>query len=370
MISKEKMNRFIFDKKGWIPLSFMIIFILCIAFAPTITTILLTALFVAYAIDPMVSFLSKKIKLGRLFSSGLVIFIIVVLILLLLLIVLPGIFRQLYSAFGNFDSLMSAIWEWLEVTASGFNIDISQYLSKDELVDRIESVAGPVVNSASGLLALVFEQGLGLLSFIFNFAIFIIMTFFMSSRYPQIKIAIFELIPTKKQDLAKTWLGKFDFILSGFIRGQLTVCFILGCIYAGSFAVAGISNAGSLGALIGMLCIVPYVGLFTGVVISILLALLTGGASAMVKVILVFIIVQAFDTVMITPNIMGKKVGISPVFVIIAIFAGAEIGGFLGVLIAVPTFAILKLLVDEMLLRYKSSSFYNEDENSPEIQKP
>ncbi|HRZ80632.1 MAG TPA: AI-2E family transporter, partial [bacterium] len=228
MISKEKINRFIFDKKGWIPVSFMVIFILCIAFAPTITTILLTALFVAYAIDPMVTFLSKKIKLGRPFSSGMVIFMIVVLILLLLLIVLPGIFRQLYAAFGNFDDLMSSIWEWMESTAAGFNVDISRYLSKDELTGRIESVAGPVVNSASNLVTLVFEQGLGLLSFIFNFAIFIIMTFFMSSRYPQIKVAIFELVPTKKQDFAKLWLSKFDLILSGFIRGQLTVCFVLG----------------------------------------------------------------------------------------------------------------------------------------------
>ena len=362
MISKEKINKFIFDKKGWIPLSFMVIFVLCIAFAPTITTILLTALFVAYAIDPMVTFLSKKIKLGRSFSSGLVIFLIVVLILLLLLIVLPGIFRQLYSAFGNFDSMVASIWEWMENTAREFNIDLSRYLSKDELVGRLESVAGPVAHSASYLVKLVFEQGFGLLSFIFNFAIFIIMTFFMSSRYPHIKVSIFELIPLNKQELAKTWLSKFDFILSGFIRGQITVCFILGCIYAGSFAVAGISNAGSLGAMIGMLCIVPYVGLFTGIIISLLLALLTGGVSAMIKVILIFVIVQSFDTVMITPNIMGKKVGINPVFVIIAIFAGAEIGGFLGVLIAVPTFAILKLLVDEMLIRYKSSSFYNEEE--------
>lgn len=369
MLSKVKINRFIFDKKGWIPVSFIIIFVLCIAFAPTITTILLTALFVAYAIDPMVTFLSKKIKLGRSFASGFVIFMIVLLILLLLLIVLPGIFRQLYAAFGNFDDLMSSVWVWIENFSAELNIDVSQYLTKDELIERIQSVAGPVVNSASSLAGLIFEQGLGVLSFIFNFAIFIIMTFFMSSRYPHIKISIFELIPTKKQELAKIWLSKFDFILSGFIRGQITVCFILGCIYAGSFAVAGISNAGSLGAMIGMLCIVPYVGLFTGIIIAVMLAMLTGGVSAMIKVLLIFVIVQSFDTVMITPNIMGKKVGINPVFVIIAIFGGAEIGGFLGVLIAVPTFAILKLLVDEMLVRYKCSSFYNEDENPPEIQK-
>ena len=112
--------------------------------------------------------------------------------------------------------------------------------------------------------------------------------------------------------------------------------------------------------MVGALCFVPYVGLFTGIFISLILALISGGAAGMFKVLVIFVIIQICDTIFITPNIVGKKVNVNPVFVIIALFAGAEIGGFLGVLTAVPLFSMMKVVADEVIKRYKSSDFYNE----------
>jgi predicted PurR-regulated permease PerM len=366
MISKAKINRFIFDKKGWIPVLFTAVFFFCVFFAPTITTILVASFFAAYAIDPLVMFMSQKLKLPRSLASGLVIFFIVLTVLLLLLIVLPGIIRQLYGVFSNFDAIVASMWDWLNGFSAGFGIDLNEHFKKEDLVDRLTSFSEPVLKSATNTVGVVFSKTFSLLSLLFSFMIFIVITFFASSRYPKIRVSIFELFPPAKQEYIKEWLCKFDRVLSGFIRGQLTVCFVLGCLYAGSFTIAGIPNAGSLGAMIGMLCIVPYVGLFAGITVTILLALVSGGVVALLKVVTVFLIIQAFDTVMITPNIMGRGVGMSPVFVIIAIFAGAEIGGFLGVLIAVPAFAILKLLGDDILKRYKTSTFYNEKDNEGE----
>ena len=361
MITRETVNKFLFEKKGWIPVFFIMFFILCIIFAPTITSILLFSLFFAYAIDPFVNFLSSKLKWPRFIASSVVIFIIVLIMLLLILIVLPGIFEQLQAVFKNFDLIVSTIWEWLNSFMIKMDFNLEEYVSKQELIKRFSSVSEPVFKSATSLFGLLFRKTFGVIFFLFSFVIFIVIAFFASSRYPQIKTAIFDLTPPHKKEYIKTWLVKFDSILSGFIRGQITVCFVLGCIYSGSFAVAGISNAASLGAMIGVFCIVPYVGLFTAVLITLFLALAMGGPIAFLKVVIVFIIVQIIDTIFITPNIMGKRVGISPVFVIIALFAGAEIGGFLGVLIAVPTFAILKLLGDDVMSRYKASTFYNEN---------
>jgi len=360
MISKVKINRFIFDKKGWIPILFASVFFFCIIFTPTISTILLVSLFAAYAIDPLVSFMSVRLKLPRFIASGFVIFLIVMVVLLLLLIVLPGIIRQLYTVFANFDAIIASLWDWLNQFASRFGIDLNEHFKKQELVERLTSFSEPALKSATNLMGVVFNKTFGFLSLLFSFIIFIVITYFTSTRYPKIKDSIFHLFPPAKQEYIKEWLFKFDRVLSGFIRGQLTVCFVLGCLYAGAFAVAGIESAVSLGAMIGMLCIVPYVGLFAGIIVTVLLALVSGGVPALLKVVTVFMIIQIFDTIFITPNIMGKGVGISPVFVIIAIFAGAEIGGFLGVLIAVPSFAILKLVGDDVLKRYKASTFYTE----------
>ena len=364
MITKDNLNRFFFDRKGWIPFFFLLIFILCIIVAPNITAILLASLFVAYAIEPLVKFMSRKLKLPRPVASGLVLFIIVLFGLLLILIVLPGIIEQLVTAFRNFDTFSKDLWEWINAVSLKLGIDLSSHIDRQELASRLSSVLEPVFKSASNLFGVIFKKTFGVLTFLFNFIIFVVIAYFSSSRFPQISDAIFSLVPSKKQSYSKEWLNKFDMILSGFIRGQLLVCLVLGSLYSAGFAIAGIPNALSLGILIGALCIVPYVGLFTGIVVSVLLTLVSAGPFALLKLAVVFIIIQTFDTILITPNIVGKKVGIRPVFVIIAIFAGAEIGGFLGVLIAVPTFAILKLLGDDMIKRYKSSSFYTGTEGT------
>jgi putative permease len=359
MITKEKVNSFLFDKKGWIPIFFSLFILSSVLLAPTITSILLFSLFFAYAIDPFVSFLSDRLKCPRFIASGVVIFLIVLIMLLLLVIVIPGIFEQLSSMLKNIDVIAMKIWDWINSFMSKIDVKLEDYFSKQELIKRFSSVSEPVFNSATSIFGLLFRKTFGVISFLFSFAIFVVIAFFSSSRYPEIKTAIFNLTPPHRKEYVKSWLIKFDAILSGFIRGQLTVCFVLGTLYSASFAMVGIDYAVSMGAMIGVFCIVPYVGLFTAVIIALFLSLAIGGPAAFLKVAAVFIVIQIFDTVFITPNIMGKRVGISPVFVIIALFAGAEIGGFLGVLIAVPTFAILKLLGDDVMVRYKASSFYN-----------
>jgi len=364
MLTKDSLNRFFFDKKGWIPIFFSLAFVLCIVVAPNVTSILLTSLFVAYAVEPLVKFMSRKLKLPRSISAGLVLFIMVLFGLLLLLIVLPGIIEQLYVAFSNLDDFSRNLWEWTNTVSLKLGVDLSSHLDRQELAGRLSSVLEPLFSSATNVFGVLFKKTFGVLSFIFNMVIFVVIAYFTSSRYPQIKDSIFSLVPPQKQVSTKDWLGKFDLILSGFIRGQLLVCLVLGSLYSAGFAIAGLPNALSLGILIGALCIVPYVGLFTGIIISVLLTLVSAGPIALVKLVVVFIVLQTMDTLFITPNIVGKKVGISPIFVIIAIFAGAEVGGFLGVLIAVPTFAILKLLGDDMIRRYKNSSFYTGNEDT------
>lgn len=363
MITKDKLYSFFFDKKGWIPLLFFFFFILSLVFIPTIIAILIAAFFAAYAIEPLICFFSSKLKISRLFLTILTMFLVVSAILLLLLIILPNIISQIYKFFANFDDMIASTWNFINLKANEyFDIKLEDYYKKENFLSSFNELFQPFLKSAFNLSNAAFKSAFSLVSTTFNFLIFVVLAFFTSYRYPQIKNSIFQLIPLSTQPSAKAWIAKFDAVLSGFIRGQLTVCFILGCVYAGAFAIAGIQNAGSLGAITGTLCFAPYVGLFIAIIISLLLALLTGGPVAVLKVLLVFIVVQIFDTIFITPNVMGKKVGISPVLIIIAIFAGAEIGGFLGVLIAVPAFAIIKLLTDEILTRYKASDFYNSDE--------
>ncbi len=360
MLTKEKINYFLFDKKGWIPLFFIFLFFLAFILAPTIVAILIASFVAADAIEPIVDFFSRKLKIPRTFTTILSIILIVLVVGILLLAIIPEIIGQLGSAADKIKPAMISLWDNANLYAGKLNINLRELISQDDFVSGLGSHAESLSKLISGTTGVVLKQTFSVVSFLLDMLIFVVITFFASSRFKKINESIFSLIPPHAQPSAKEWILKFDRIFSGFIRGQLTVCIVLGSLYAVLFTIAGIQGGGNLGIMIGALCFVPYVGLFTGISVSLILALISGGLWGMLKVLIIFVIIQVCDTIFITPNIVGKKVNVSPVFVIIALFAGAEIGGLLGVLTAVPVFAMLKVVIDEVIARYKSSDFYNE----------
>lgn len=360
MITKEKIHFFLFDKKGWIPLFFVFLIVLAFIFAPRMVTILTASFVAADAIEPIVDFFSKKLKIPRTFTTILSIITIVLVAGILLLAIIPEIIGQLGSAADKIQPAMTSLWDWTNAYSAKLNINLRELISRDDFVSGLGSHAESLSKIISSTTGMVLKQTFSVVSFLLDLLIFVVITFFASSRFQKIKGAIFSLIPPHIQPPAKEWLIKFDTIFSGFIRGQLTVCIVLGSLYAVLFTISGIQGGGNLGIMIGALCFVPYVGLFTGISISLILALISGGVWGLLKVLIIFVIIQVCDTIFITPNIVGKKVNVSPVFVIIALFAGAEIGGILGVLTAVPVFAMLKVVIDEVIVRYKASDFYNE----------
>lgn len=360
MITKEKIQYFLFDKKGWIPLFFVFLIFLAFIVAPRMTAILTASFVAADAIEPIVDFFSKKLKIPRTFTTILSIILIVLLVGVLLLAIIPEIIGQLGNAADKIQPAMVSLWDLANSYAGKMNINLRELISRDDFVSGLGSHAESLSKLLSSTTGMVVKQTFSVVSFLLDLLIFVVITFFASSRFQKIKEAIFSLVPPHVQPTAKDWLIKFDTIFSGFIRGQLTVCIVLGSLYAVLFTVAGIQGGGNLGIMIGALCFVPYVGLFTGISVALILALISGGFGGLLKVLIIFVTIQVCDTIFITPNIVGKKVNVSPVFVIIALFAGAEIGGFLGVLTAVPVFAMLKVVIDEVIKRYKSSDFYNE----------
>lgn len=360
MITKERLQKFLFDKKGWIPLLFIVLLIFAFVLAPRMAAILIASFVAADAIEPIVDFFSKKLKIPRTFTTILSIILIILVVAVLLLAILPEIIGQLGSAAGKMQPAMSSLWDWANTYAGKMNINLRELVSRDEFVSGLGSHAESLSKLISSTTGVVLKQTFSVVSFLLDMLIFVVITFFASSRFKKIQESIFSLIPPHMQPSAKEWLLKFDKIFSGFIRGQLTVCIVLGSLYAVLFTIAGIQGGGNLGIMIGALCFVPYVGLFTGISISLILALISGGFWGLFKVLIIFVIIQICDTIFITPNIVGKKVNVSPVFVIIALFAGAEIGGFLGVLTAVPVFAMIKVVIDEVVARYKDSDFYND----------
>jgi predicted PurR-regulated permease PerM len=147
--------------------------------------------------------------------------------------------------------------------------------------------------------------------------------------------------------------------LGGYVRGQLTANIVLGALYATGLRVVGIRLAVPIGVLTGMLAFVPYVGFGIGLLSAVAMATLDWqGLGQLLGVLAVMLGVQLMDGLLITPRIVGRSVGLAPLEVLLTMMAAGTLFGFLGVLLAVPLGAVVKILVQRGIEAYLASDFY------------
>ncbi|MGE0714466.1 MAG: AI-2E family transporter [Alphaproteobacteria bacterium] len=175
------------------------------------------------------------------------------------------------------------------------------------------------------------------------------------------------IIATVQANLPETHTAEIDLLarridrrLSGFVRGQAVVCIVLGTIYAVSLTIAGLEFGAAIGMFSGLVSFIPYVGSISGLVLSTSVALFQYPDWASVAVIVaIFLIGQVVEGNVLTPLLVGDRVGLHPVWIIFALLAGGALFGFLGLLLAVPVAAVLGVLVRYMLERYRASELYS-----------
>ena len=147
--------------------------------------------------------------------------------------------------------------------------------------------------------------------------------------------------------------------LGGYVRGQLTACILLSMLYSSGLMLAGLRLAAPIGFVTGMLAFVPYVGFSLGLSMAVGMSLLDWqGPNHLLAVLSVMLLVQVLDGMVITPRIVGRSVGLRPIEVLLTMMAAATLFGFLGVLLAVPLGAVVKILVGRATTLYLESDFY------------
>ena len=168
-----------------------------------------------------------------------------------------------------------------------------------------------------------------------------------------------ELMPRGKEKQIKSVWAEIDEKLSGFIRGQLLVCLFLGIFYGIGLSAVGLDFGIIIGLLTGIMSFIPYFGFGTGLIVSVLLGLMQGFSWGQWGGIAgVFIVGQVLESYILTPYLVGNRVGLSPVGVIFALLVGGTLAGFLGILVAVPVAAVLCVLMRHLLGWYQQTPFY------------
>ena len=158
-----------------------------------------------------------------------------------------------------------------------------------------------------------------------------------------------------------------DEVLGAFLRGQLLIMFLLGCVYAFGLYLVGLDVAIMIGILAGFASIVPYLGFFVGVVAAAIAAMFQfQELNYLIYVLLVFGVGQALEGWLLTPWLVGEKIGLHPVAVIFAVLAGGQLFGFVGILLALPFAAVVMVFVRHLQASYLSSHYYEKPEAETE----
>lgn len=186
-----------------------------------------------------------------------------------------------------------------------------------------------------------------------------VITFYLLRDWDRLVARVDDLIPRPSRPAVAGFFSDLDHLLGKFLRGQITVAVLMGTLTALGLWAWGFPYAFLVGALVAVFSVVPYLGLVLSLIPAVVVALTSGDVGlSLVKVVVIFGVVQGLEGTVISPRIVGDSVGLHPVWILLAIASGGYFFGFVGLLLAVPAAAALKLLARRGVDRYRSSEPY------------
>jgi predicted PurR-regulated permease PerM len=233
------------------------------------------------------------------------------------------------------------------------------YRQIDRAMAELRGVSLDLAREAFAVVKQAFTSTLSFLLTVVGYFITPIYLYYFMADTPKFRAGITELVPERARERVAALGSEIDDVLSAFVRGQLSVCAILAVLYSVGLSLIGIDLAVVIGSLSGLLFIIPYVGTVFGIVVSMTLAFLKFHDFLHPLLCLGwFGIVQAIEGAVITPAVVGNRVGLHPVVAIIALFIGGQWFGIFGMLLAVPAAAVLKVLLRHFRVWYLATPFY------------
>jgi predicted PurR-regulated permease PerM len=331
---------------------FAMLFVLKAALTP-----LAAAFVIAYLLDPLIDRL-ERIGVRRRFGILLVLLLAGALVLAFLLVAIPRLVREITSLAERMpvylERLVTVVVPQLETR---FGVELPDTL--EELLGGLRGLELTALGAVRDVLLGALSTATGTVSVLIGLLVIPILAYYLLVEFDQVLRRLGGWIPRAQRDYVIEKARTADHLISGFLRGQLLVAAILGVLYALGFGAIGIDLAIGVGLLAGVMALVPYLGNVVAVGLASSLCVLEFGFDwHLLAVLGWYAVVQNLEGFVLTPRIVGGSVGLHPGAVIVALLIGGDLFGFLGLLIAVPAAAVVKVFVDELLEAYKRSSFF------------
>jgi predicted PurR-regulated permease PerM len=330
---------------------------LIVALQPILMPFLVGAL-LAYLGDPWADRLEHS-GLSRTWAVILCFSAISVVVLIILLLFIPALVHQVHSLVIHLpETLLKIQTQWLPSVMQTLGLELD-FLEVDHLKQWLIDHWGQSKEVFTSALKQVGASSAAIMSLLANLALIPVVTFYLLRDWDVLVEKIHHLFPRKMAPRVDLLARECDEVLGAFLKGQLLVMLCLGALYALGLSLLGLQYGLLIGVIAGLASIVPYLGFIVGISIASIAAILQfqlGWELAMV--VIVFGIGQAIEGVVLTPWLVGDKIGLHPVAVIFAILAGGQLFGMVGILLALPVGAVIMVLLRHVHDNYKVSEFY------------
>lgn len=328
------------------------------------------ALVLAYVADPLVDRLQLNgVKRG--YGAALVLVVAVLVVALAIVLLVPMVAQQATRFGQDLPEMIADLQAWyrgivLRLQAS--NLPLIRDIAFERALEvDTEDVQAYVAEHFRELQvgweeAMGLGRGLQMALTILGYVILTpVLTYYILRDFPTLQEWTARLVPRDHRARTLGFLSRYDSLLGEYLRGQLLVASFVGLATGLGFWIVGFPNAVFLGVLAGVFNVVPYMGLVVSLVPALLIAFLSPPLwLSLLKVAGVFFVVQSLDSYLLSPRIIGSRVGLHPVWVMLAIIAFGSFFGIVGLLVAIPLAVLIKMLIGGTVERYRSSVYYRE----------
>jgi predicted PurR-regulated permease PerM len=312
----------------------------------------------AYVLAPLADRV-ERLGMNRTVAALLIVGVLVVALIALMLLLVPLLLQQGSALISHIPGYVKRAKELIVDQ----NLPWLNWLGAAESDKTASDLVGQVATWLLSFSYSLWSGGKALVSLASVLIVMPVVTFYLVRDWHAMIDKVDGWIPVHQRETVRQLAREIDAAIGGFLRGQLGVCLVLGCYYAIALMLVGLDFALLIGLIAGLITFVPYIGSMTGLMIavSVAIAQFWPDWKWITLVVAIFLVGQFIEGNIVSPKLVGERVGLHPVWLIFAMFAFGYLFGFVGLLIAVPLGAAIAVLLRFGLRQYFASPLYRGD---------
>lgn len=320
----------------------------------------IAALILAYILNPLVDKLQNKLRIRRKFSAmflALLVLLIFVSIPMYLIPVLVGQFKVILTKLPQIIALINVN------IISKLNLQLGTHLSLDlnSLKEMLVNNQAKISNNLD-LFSHIAQNSIILIEIVVYIILIPFALFYSIINWHNILKFFDELIPRSFTSAMHRLFRDVDIMLSSYLRGQLSVMLIMAAYYAVGLNIVDLPSGTAIGIITGLMVFIPYLGVLSGLIFALTIGLSQfTGSGSLLAIVIVFAIGHVMEGGLVTPFLVGGRIGLNPVMIILALMVFGKVFGIVGVLLALPLSTIAVVLLRHAKEYYTNTHYYKDN---------